>query len=69
MTKRYRVELPIVGRAVVEVETDSPEAAIREAMQSCDLNNIEEWDPVRRITQGNVCYAPLNAATAEEVEG
>lgn len=68
LMKKYSVELPIAGRAIVEVEAIGPEQAISEAMQAVTFDHVEEWDAYKHIVQGNVCYAPVHRASAEEIE-
>lgn len=55
----YGVTLPVTGKAYIEVEAASEEEAIEKALDSTDLTieNIQEWEAVERINEGNVCYA------------
>lgn len=64
---KYSVELPISGRALLEVEAPNAEAAITEAMGQCSIEHIEEWDPKRKLVEGNVCYASITRASATEI--
>lgn len=64
----YNVCIPITGVVWVTVEADSEDEAIELAMDSPDLtvDNIEEWETHKRICDGNVLYAQVNEAYAEE---
>ena len=76
--KRYGVTVPLTGAIYMEVEAATPEAAISEALcvaftaefSSDDHPELEvsEVDVMERIVQGNVCYAPVWEAEAEELD-
>ncbi len=71
--KKYTVKVPIVAVCYVEVEAENKQKAIDMAFESDDLKleNVEEWDPLEHITQGNVIYTDHNDAelvTEEEME-
>ena len=76
--KKWTVELPLAGSVIVnDVEAENEQAAIDAAFQLADFkcvatdpNRVEvgEMDVYRRITQGNVLHAPVNEASATEVE-
>ena len=63
---KYNVTLPVAGYAIVEVEAGSEEEAI-----DCAVNNwggdYEELDAYTHLVEGNVCYAYISEARAEEV--
>lgn len=66
---KYSVELPIVGWALVEVEADNEESAVNAALGGeITFDDIQEWDAVRQVTRGNVCYAPRNRPEVTEIE-
>ena len=66
---KYSVELPIVGWALVEVEADDERAAADAALGGeITFDDIQEWDAVRRVTQGHICYAPRNSIEVTEIE-
>lgn len=65
--KTYAVSVPIAGVAYVEVEAESAEAAIDAALGLVTKDDIEEWNPLRHMTKGNVNYFHDNDASAEEV--
>lgn len=60
MSKQWSVTLPITGYVVVEVETDDDgdeEDAIETALSSeVSIKDVQEWETLRRVNQGNVCY-------------
>ncbi len=65
--KTWSVTLPISGHAYLEVEAETEEEAIDAAMNACSIDEVETWEPLRRINQGNVCYA-MQPWEAEAVE-
>ena len=67
--KMYYVQLPVVGIIGFEIEAESEEDAIEKALNSDQItsDNFEEWDVVESVCKGNVCYAPLFDAEAEEI--
>jgi hypothetical protein len=54
----YNVVIPIAGHAHKAVEADSEDEAIEKAMGEVTIDDIEEWEALRRFNQGNVCYCP-----------
>jgi len=64
--KTYTVKVPIVGVAYIDVEAENEEDAITKAIDEIEYDHVEEWEAVRRITQGNILYATHNEASAEE---
>lgn len=54
----YQVTIPIAGHAYVEVEADSEDAAIEQAISKVEFNDIESWEALQQFNQGNVCYCP-----------
>jgi hypothetical protein len=67
MTK-YSVQLPVTGYIIKEVEAANEAAAIEAALElPATADEIEEWQTHKQVTQGNVCYAVLNDANAEEI--
>lgn len=55
---QYNVTLPIAGHAYVSVEADNEESAIEAALEQVTLGHIEEWEALKRLNMGNVCYCP-----------
>lgn len=56
--KEYTITLPIAGHAVVTVEAESEEEAIKEAFNTVTIDDIQEWEALRQFNRGNVCYCP-----------
>lgn len=67
MSKTYGVTIPICGVAYVEVTADSEEAAIQEAIDKVTLDDVNEWEAMRFVVQGNVFYGPQSRAEVELV--
>lgn len=68
--KTWGVVLPIVGSLYREVEASSEEEAIEKAMGAEWVEDqVDTLETVRVIGEGNVCHAPVNEASAEEVTG
>lgn len=67
--KKYLVNLPITGYISIEVEAKNEEMAIDKAFESeeCNLDNLIEWEACESVCEGNVCYAILTDAEAEEI--
>lgn len=69
------VDVPFVGYLSIEVKADTKEAAMDEAMEDprslgdhIEAGSLTQWEMVRQVTRGNVCYAPLNDISAEETD-
>ena len=60
--KLYTVKVPIVAVCYVDVEAENEKQAIEMAFESEDLKleNVDEWEPLEHITQGNVIYTYHN---------
>lgn len=58
MAHVYQVCVPIAGHAFIEVKAESEEAAIEKAVGEVTLNHVEEWEPLERFHQGNICFCP-----------
>lgn len=69
--KTYSVRIPITGWIGLEVEADSADDAITQALESDDvellLSEVEQWEATRQIVRGNIFYGLLNEAEATEV--
>lgn len=54
--KKYTVKVPIVAVCYVEVEAENEEESIEKAFESDDLSleNVEEWEALEHIVEGNV---------------
>jgi hypothetical protein len=80
--KTYTVDLPFVGYITLTVEAENEEQAKELAfdtymeiktprdMQPDGVEDVfvGEFDFVKQVIRGNVCYAPLNDMSIEEVE-
>jgi len=68
--KRYTVKVPIVAVCYIDVEAENEKDAMDKAFESEDLKleNVEEWEPLEHITQGNVIYTYHNDAEIVEEE-
>ncbi|WP_424974212.1 hypothetical protein [Dinoroseobacter sp. S124A] len=60
----FGVTLPVAGHAWLEVQAEDEDSAIETAMEVVTSEDFVEWEPLRHITQGNVCYAPTWDAEA-----
>lgn len=70
MKKLYTVKVPIVAVCYVEVEAENEQEAIGKAMESDDLTleNVDEWEALEHIVQGNVIYTYNGDVEIESVE-
>ena len=66
---KYGVLVPLVGSVYVEVDADSEEEAIENAIQAdftikfeSEDVQLEEFELVDKVVEGNICYAPLHEA-------
>jgi hypothetical protein len=70
MAKLFVVTIPVAGHAVIEVEADDKEAAIKMAMSAATEKNIDSWEFLEQFNKGNVCYCPSPwRVEAESVDG
>lgn len=76
MAKVYRVTVPVAGAIEVWVRADSEEEAedkvfngdltIHVKAESEQFEDVYlEWDMFKRLTSGNVLYAPINNVSIE----
>ena len=68
MTKKWLVELPVVGKLTFEVVAPDGESAIETAFSMDQGEGNLEWGTVSKVTDGNYFTGPLNEAYAEEIE-
>ena len=68
--KTYIVTVPIIGYAVVEVEAENEGEAAKKAMsgQRIQAENIESWEAVEHIVEGNCFNGEVNDIEVEEVD-
>lgn len=64
----WAVAIPITGRACTEVEAETEAEAISKAIDEITIDDIEEWNAHEKVVEGNVCYAMLNEAYAENLD-
>lgn len=74
--KTYYVKIPFAGYVGLEVQAEDEDAAIDAALDAAALTcegrdgtEVQEWEFLGQIVQGNVCYAPLFYAEAECQDG
>jgi hypothetical protein len=76
MMGKFYVEVPFAGYVCGEVEADSAEEAIAKVIEETSFTiegdtdgaiEVAEWHLMKNVVQGNVCYAPLSRASAEEI--
>jgi len=65
---KYMVSIPITGVAVLEIEAENEEQAVDMAFEKVTIDDIEEWDAVGKIIQGNVFYGIMNEFNVEELK-
>jgi hypothetical protein len=56
--KKYYVEVPIAGYAVVEIETDITDKneIIELAMEKATDEDVQEYEFYEKLVEGNVCH-------------
>jgi hypothetical protein len=64
--KQWVVTVPITAKAFVEVDAESREDAIEKALDAVELDNVEEWEPHKIISEGNFFHGTINEIEAEE---
>ena len=64
----YSVRVPIAGYAIVEVEASSEKEAIKKAIDEATRDEMERWEALECIAEGNFFRAPLNRADAELID-
>lgn len=67
--EEYQVTLPIVGKLFITVEAESEEDAIRKAFEEkLETDMIEEWEPLKKIVEGNIFYGDINQPEAFKID-
>ena len=64
--KEYCVQVPICGYAVVMIEAENEKEAIEKAIENVELSDIESWEALPHVVEGNCFYGPLNDIEVEE---
>lgn len=65
--KEYCVTVPIMGAAFVTVQAETEEDAIQQALGVAGPDDVDAWEPLEYVVQGNVCYANPSKAYVESV--
>ena len=67
---KYTVKVPIVAVCYVDVEADNAKEAVDKAMESDDLSldNVDEWEALEHISEGNVLHTYHNDVEVYEKE-
>jgi len=64
--KEFCVSVPIAGYAVVVVDAESEDEAKKKALESVTLEDMESWEALEQIVEGNCFYGPMNKIEVEE---
>lgn len=56
--KTYCVNIPVAAHASIEVEAEDEDSAIEKAMEEMTIGNIEEWEPLKIVSEGNFLHFP-----------
>ena len=65
MAHNYRVTIPVLGYAVIEVEASDEEDAERVAFENALTSDIVELDFVKQIIDGNTFSGSINSIETE----
>lgn len=65
--KEYEVTLPSSGTIYMTVQAANEDAAIEQALDTCEQSDINSWEAHRYLVRGNVFYGERSEAYAEEV--
>lgn len=66
--KKWLVTIPIAGELVREVEAESEEEAIEEALAQPHEPGEETWETFTKLVEGNVFYGSCDKVSAEEID-
>lgn len=65
--KEFCVTVPICGYAVIMVEAENEEEAKQKALEGrITIDDIESWEPLEQIVEGNCFNGMQNEIEAEE---
>ena len=64
--KEFCVSVPICGYAVVTIEAEDEDEAIEKALGTVELSDIESWEALEHIVEGNCFNGQLNDIEVEE---
>lgn len=62
----YCVSVPICGYAVVVVEAENEEDAKKKALGMATIDDIEEWEALEQVVEGNCFNGIMNEIEVEE---
>lgn len=65
--KEYEVSVPVLGVAHLTVNADSPEEALREAVDIAGPDDVDEWVAHDALVEGNFFHGRLNRAQIDNV--
>lgn len=66
---KYLVTIPMAGYVQIEVEAEDESSAESAAFEAgATFDDIVEWDIYKKLTRGNVLYAPMNEIEVEEYD-
>ena len=69
--KRWLVTVPVVGAITLEVDADTEEGAINEAIEHAfddvEVSGIGELNAYPKIVSGNCLHVPINEAIVKEM--
>ncbi|MCK9520155.1 MAG: hypothetical protein WC329_08395 [Candidatus Omnitrophota bacterium] len=64
----WEVIIPIVGYALVNVSGADEKEAFENALDGVTVDDIEQWEGVEHIVQGNVFYGEVNNIEATRID-
>jgi hypothetical protein len=64
--KEFCVQVPICGYAVVTIEAEDEDEAIAKALDTVELSDIESWEALEHVCEGNCFNGPMNDIEVEE---
>lgn len=62
----YCVSVPICGYAIKFVEAKNEEEAKQKALETIELEDIESWEALEHVCEGNCFHGPMNDIEVEE---
>lgn len=62
----YCVQVPICGYAVVMIEAENEKEAIEKAIENVELSDMESWEALEHVVEGNCFNGLLNDIEVEE---
>ncbi len=65
--KEYSVAVPILGTALVVVEAESEEEAIKLAVDEALPEQVDEWMAYGKLVEGNFFHGQISKARIDDV--